>query len=223
MATQKKESQANTFTGQFLFVNHDANHRDARPNRTRIFNHIQSKYRVFERESRAKSLRASAKIPVTVLYGKSTAQRMRPDVAVAKKKKSLDLSPPPPSFHKGNSDPFSVYAVEITPQVNELLRFYRDLFIPSVYHTGPDGWKTSKSANAEWQRRMDGLRDKGGALTFLARHAQIASVATRNSRLSVEALAFTAKSTSVLRSRLAAELALDSTVYWHISLLWGSE
>lgn len=70
---------------------------------------------------------------------------------------------------------------------------------------------------------MDGLRDKGGALKFLARHAQIASIATRNSKLGLEALSFTAKSTSVLRARLAKDTTLDSAVYWHISLLWGIE
>jgi hypothetical protein len=216
--------QDESFTGSLLWVNHDAKSREARPHRKRVFTHIQTQYRTFERVNRTKALRASVKFPTTGLQAVATViPRKKGDAAQGKKEKKSRLPASSPSLLKGNSDPFSVFAIEITPQVNELLTFYRDLFIPSVYRTGPQGWKTSKSANAEWRRRMDGLQDKGGALTFLARHAQIASVATRNSKLGLEAMSFTAKSTSVLRTRLEGNVALDSTVYWHISLLWGIE
>ena len=222
--TTATSSENDPFTGSFLWINHDATNRGARPHRKRVFGHIQTHYRTFERESRNRALRASVKIPVTgsgvlttvIPRGKHVARH-------GKRTNSTHLSTASPPLLKGNSDPFSVFAVEITPQVNELLTFYRDLFIPSVYRTGPQGWKTSKAANAEWRRRMEGLRDEGGALTFLARHARIASIATTNSKLSLEALSFTAKSTSVLRARLEGNTAVNSAVYWHISLLWGIE
>ena len=70
---------------------------------------------------------------------------------------------------------------------------------------------------------MDGLGDTGGALTFFARHAQIASIATKSPHLGLEAMSFTAKSTSVLRTRLDSQTPTDSKVFWHISLLWGIE
>ncbi|KAJ9610249.1 hypothetical protein H2200_005026 [Cladophialophora chaetospira] len=223
--TRPLQAEKGSFKGSFSWVNHDAENLQSRPHRKRVFTHIQTRYRTFERETRTKALRTSARIlPKTDLQAVPTlVARNKDDSLRGKKARKSSVSALSPPVLKGNSDPFSVYAVEITPQVNELLTFYRDLFIPSVYHTGPQGWKLSKVANAEWRRRMDGLRDKGNALTFLARQARIASIATRNSKLGLEALSFSAKSTSELRTRLEKDGTIDSAVYWHISLLWGIE
>jgi hypothetical protein len=37
--------------------------------------------------------------------------------------------------NKGNSDPFGVLAVKITPQINKAISFLRDSFVPSLYFT----------------------------------------------------------------------------------------
>lgn len=233
------------FTGSFLFVNHDAGNLDARPHRQDVFTHVQSQYRKWNRQERTRALLASAKVPSGPLRrlrlaakeedsargGIDSVTEPDPDVASeAAKTKVILRESKATAVLKGNSDPFETQAVAITPEVNELITFFRDLVIPSIYHTGPDGWKTSQTANAHWQSAVQGLGDKGGALGFLARYAQVAAITGGDKRMGTEALRYTSKSTSVLRERLEHSTTmvqqanpLSQKVYWQINMLWGTE
>ena len=126
-------------------------------------------------------------------------------------------------FH-GNSDPFNAFPVKISPRVNDILKFYRDYAIPSQYHTGSDGYKTTKAASDDWQDAIGSLNDKGGALGFLARWAQVASKVTNNSELAVEALRYRFQSTAILRKNLyEAAGSLPPSALWHMITLYMAE
>ena len=237
--------KGSSFQGAFLFVNHDANNLDARPNRQNVFTHVQSRYRKWNRKERTKALLASAKVPLGNLKQAQPANKAR-DLAKSDKGKQLDsplddepdnipernpvLRTSAPVMLKGGSDPFDTHAVAVTPEVNELITFFRDMVIPNIYHTGPQGWKTSKTANSHWQSAVQGLGDEGGALGFLARYAHVAAITNKDKRMTTRAFRYTSQSTGVLRERLNDSTALaqkasplSQKVYWQINMLWGTE
>ena len=233
------------FKGAFFFVNHDAKSLDARPHRQNVFTHVQSQYRKWNRQERTKALHASAKVPpgilrqpevvgekqVLVRRGIVTLKSVHADDELEKlRRRNFALGTRSSVVMEGNSDPFGTQAVAIDPQVNELITFFRDLVIPSIYHTGPDGWMTSKTANVHWQSAVRGLGDEGGALGFLARYAQVAAITHKDKRMATQALRYSFKSTSVLRERLEHSTVLahkasplSQQVYWQINMLWGTE
>ena len=126
-------------------------------------------------------------------------------------------------FH-GNSDPFNAFPIEVSPRVNDILKFYRDYAIPSQYHTGSDGYRTTKAARDDWQEAIGSLHDKGGALGFLARWAQVASNVTNNSELAIQALRYRFQSTAILRKNLYdAAGSLPPSALWHMITLYMAE
>jgi hypothetical protein len=237
--------KGSSFQGAFLFVNHDANNLDARQNRQTVFTHVQSQYRKWNRKERTKALLASAKVPLGNLTQAQPANKAQ-HLARSDKDKELDapldddpenipernlvLRTSSPVMLKGGSDPFDTHAIAVTPEVNELITFFRDMVIPNIYHTGPQGWKTSKTANSHWQSAVQGLGDEGGALGFLARYAHVAAITNKDKRWTTRAFRYTSQSTGVLRERLNDSTALaqkasplSQQVYWQINMLWGTE
>jgi len=108
--------------------------------------------------------------------------------------------------------------------VNDILKFYRDYAIPSQYHTGPDGWKTTAAAMDDWKDAVQSLHERGGALGFLARWAQVASNVTQSSDLAVEALRFRSQSTTILHEKLKRESGtISKSTYWHMHTLYTAE
>lgn len=94
---------------------------------------------------------------------------------------------PPPLILAGNSDPFSALALKVTPQVNFMLTFLRDVILPAVYNTpffrscSPDpsdiiDLVSSKKSNIisfhnarrDWLNQVSWLQDEGLALAALA-------------------------------------------------------
>lgn len=129
-----------------------------------------------------------------------------------------------PLQFRGNSDPFDAYAVKISPRVNDILRFYRDIVIPSQYHTGPDGWRTLEAAADDWKDVVRSLRERGGALGFLARWAQVASNTTGNPELAVQSLQYRSQSTSELLKKVQQGSGIATRAsYWHIIALYMAE
>ncbi|KIW68809.1 hypothetical protein PV04_04730 [Phialophora macrospora] len=124
---------------------------------------------------------------------------------------------------RGRSDPFNALAVEITPEVNEIVSFFRDYMILAFYHTK---WETSKAAVVQmhWKSIVQALHDRGSALGWLGRNGQILSIVSKdNTRVKLAALRYTTQSTELLRKRLEQTTALSETDQWHISMLWGTE
>lgn len=122
----------------------------------------------------------------------------------------------------GQSDPFSVLAVDITPEANEIISFFREYSILAFYNTN---WEKSKAAvvTMHWQSIVHALYDHGSALGFLGRNAQILNIVSKNQRMQLAALRYSAASTSILRQRLEGNPELTATDQWHISMLWGTE
>jgi hypothetical protein len=166
------------------WVNHDAQNMKAAPNRGDVFRHIQNSYRKWKRQQDNKSLAASAKLPVTTgsvaLANDGTRvcrSRRHHDAlpTTLSLKDSTDSSYPSnfcdaiirrPSapltiLQHGNSDPFGVFAIEITPRVNAMLSFYRDSMLTAMCHVDVPNGFTKDAAVTTWQTQVESLEDPG--------------------------------------------------------------
>ena len=124
----------------------------------------------------------------------------------------------------GNADPFNAYPIVVSARVNDILKFYRDVVLPSQYHTGTDGWLTLQAAADDWRDVVRSLNEKGGALGFLARWAQVASNTTNNPELAMQSLRFRAQSTSDLLKKMQQGSGIASrSSYWHVIALYMAE
>ena len=240
------------FKGPVLFVNHNAESMTARPHRHQVFTHVQSNYRRWKRREDAKSIRASGTRgpPATPRRGPKSKHGNAPSSASSSTNRSFvtsvfTLTPPssdedvkeaqdqlvevversltPVSpVKKGNSDPFDAWSFEITPQVNDLITFYRDWILPSMYHTDSRKAVTSKSAQRDYADTVNGLQDEAGAYAFLARNAFVATKS--NPVMRQVAAEYSGKSTKLLAKKIASgEDLQNSTTYWHINNLWAGE
>ncbi|KIY00903.1 uncharacterized protein Z520_03569 [Fonsecaea multimorphosa CBS 102226] len=223
-----------------LWVNHDALNMKAQPHRQRVFSHIQQRYRPWQRRDSALKLRKSVQLPASGSREQSSeSEEDRSEStstspassctsysldSLASSDKSPGLVAYNVKFFQGNSDPFNAYPVSISPRINVILRFYRDIVIPSQYHTGLDGWRTLDAAVEDWRDVVRSLHEKGGALGFLGRWAQVASNVTNNSELATQSLRFRSQSTSMLLKKLQTGSGLVSkSSYWHVITLYMAE
>lgn len=166
------------------WVNHDAKNMKAADNRGDVFRHIQNSYRKWKRQQDNKSLAASAKLPVTTPsvalandQPRDCRNRRHHNVlpSTLSLKDSTDnsypsnlcdvitrrQSPPLTILQHGNSDPFGVFAIEITPRVNAMLSFYRDNMLTAMCHVDVPNGFTKVAAVTTWQTQVDSLEDPG--------------------------------------------------------------
>ncbi|RMZ78312.1 hypothetical protein DV737_g3931, partial [Chaetothyriales sp. CBS 132003] len=123
---------------------------------------------------------------------------------------------------RGNSDPFNAWPFRITPQVNDLVKFYRDWIIPSMYHSNSRKAITSKSALRDYADTINELKDEAGAYAFLSRNAFVAAKA--NPAMRRVAFEYSGKSTALLAKKIKNKKDLqNATTYWHINNLWAAE
>ena len=124
----------------------------------------------------------------------------------------------------GSSDPFQVYPFKLDAQANELICFYRDRVIPSIYHTG-SGRKsvTEASALRDFHDTIEGLQDEGGAYSFLAKNAFTASHS--NPAMRQIASVYQGKSTKLLMDKVAkgTDSLQSQKTLWHINNAWQAE
>jgi len=124
---------------------------------------------------------------------------------------------------RGNSDPFGAYPIQISAKVNDILKFYRDIVLPSQYHTSLDGWLTLEAAAEDWRDVVRSLHEKGGALGFLARWAQVAANTTANPELALQSLKYRSQSTTELLKKVQRDSGIATrSSYWHIIALYVS-
>ncbi|OAP60315.1 hypothetical protein AYL99_05317 [Fonsecaea erecta] len=217
-----------------LWVNHDALNMKAQPHRQRVFTHIQQRYRPWQRRDSTQKLRKSIQLPPSSSRAQSSesgqdrSESSSTSPASSWTSTMSDRSSGLAAYKvkclHGNSDPFNAYPVFISPRVNDILRFYRDIVIPSQYHTSVDGWTTFEAAKEDWRDVVNSLYEKGGALGFLARWAQVASNVAENSELAVQSLRFRSQSTSILLKKMQQGSGLVSkSSYWHIIALYMAE
>jgi hypothetical protein len=238
--------QPKPFQGPVLFVNHNAESMKARPHRHQVFTHVQSNYRRWKRREDANAIRSGANLSSgakrntkvkTVTHSTSTPspdaslmttvftltppssdEEAQEQVVEAVKR---SVSPKTP-VRKGNSDPFHAWSFEITPQINDLIKFYRDWILPSMYHTDSRKAVTSRSAVRDYADTVSGLQDEAGAYAFLSRNAFVATKS--NPQMREIAAKYSGKSTKLLVDKIAGGKDLQNpTAFWHINNLWAGE
>jgi len=202
----------------FLWVNHDAqNLKPAPQNRQQIFKHVQRKYRPWKRGQEAKALRHSAKVP-NLKWEAVEAKK-----SVGRDEEAVVKVPPSPKtlVGKGNSDPFSAFALTITPEANRFLAFYREYVLPATYFQ--IRYKTRATlAKENWQDQVTGLHDVGTGYATLAFHGSTA--ARYSPTLRPAALKFMNQSMIGLREKIAKDgVAQEFPYIWHMTVLFAAE
>jgi hypothetical protein len=191
------------FNGPHLWIHHDANNVKAQPHRNHVYSHIQSRYRPWKRYEDNKVLRASAKVP---RYEDPEEWPLSPKTIMA----------------KGNSDPFGVLAIKIGPEENDLISFYRDVFIPAQYEVQMRMPNLAKLRASDWEDCSSGLREVGIAHGSLARYGQIVGRSTPAFRKVT--MEHHCQSTHILLNKVKRGLLLqDHDTYFHITMLFSSE
>jgi hypothetical protein len=201
-------AKTSAFRGKYLWVNHDAKHMKARPNRHQVFTHVQSQYRPWKKRNSLVSGRNPSTSSV------STSSKSHGD----KQDHPTDIPSPSSIVGKGNSDPFSVLPVRVGPEENELIVFYRDFYLPNQY--GSKYLRTESLARRDWEDSMKGLQDLGIAHGSLARWGYMAKI----SRLYAASCMHQLKATQSLQRKLAngADLQTHEN-YMHLNMLYSAE
>ncbi|KIW92989.1 uncharacterized protein Z519_06838 [Cladophialophora bantiana CBS 173.52] len=129
---------------------------------------------------------------------------------------------PPPLVLNGNSDPFAMLPIIITPLVNQCLTFMREALYPSIYYNsffrrlygsshGPinvlqdNTWLPAQTARQDWETAAGSLTSEGQALACIASFlGNMAPLMPEAGRLKIrrEALIYTTKSSQLLRRSL---------------------
>ncbi|KIX99202.1 uncharacterized protein Z520_04778 [Fonsecaea multimorphosa CBS 102226] len=140
------------------------------------------------------------------------------------------LTPPSPLVLNGNSDPFTMLPIVITPLVNQCLTFMREALYPSIYYStffrrlygtshGPinvlqdSTWLPAQTAQQDWGTAASSLHSEGHAMACIASFlSNMAPLMPESNRLKIsrEALIYTTKSSHLLRQSLDKLPSTDS-------------
>lgn len=135
------------------------------------------------------------------------------------------VTTPSTMIGKGNSDPFAAYPITITAEVNNLMTFYRDYIIPSIWYKNFKNKNTMALAAREWQFNNAHLEDEGTAYAIISRHGMVAASCSPGLRKA--ALQYVGQSTEVLRRKVAQGQALktyaSSPIIDNAAMLFNAE
>ena len=141
-------------------------------------------------------------------------------------------------LQRGNADPFKTAGISVTPQVNQILAFARDICLPAFYFQdsmrdasfsarpsrdvmNSSGWISSPAARRGWQQVIDALGDKCTALACLSTYLALMAACEINSTKATEAsLKMRAGSSALLRQRLLQQNSRNATVASRQEILW---
>lgn len=208
-------NQQTTFRGPLLFVNHDAKHMKAAPHRKRVFSHVQRRYRPWRR-------REQEAATVSVNDDRISAPASPSHPRHAAHPSIHDEASPTTIVGHGNSDPFDCFSVEIGPQQNELISFYRDVFLPAQYGPKLNIPNLAQIQRKDWDDCIAGMKDEGVAHGSLARWAFIIGAASP--RLRRSAIEHQNTSTRLLRLKISRGTDLQMyDNYLHINMLYSAE
>lgn len=102
-------------------------------------------------------------------------------------------------LQRGQSDPFDVYPVRITPLVNKILAFYRDFALPTMFQ----GITLSGATRSIWRDCISSLQENCSAFCVLARCAAVALFFAPGTDMAGSALVYRTKATTLLRQHLS--------------------
>jgi hypothetical protein len=139
---------------------------------------------------------------------------------------------------QGDADPFSTAGITITPQINRILTFARDVCLPAFYFVdslrdssisadvnkdvaNSSGWISSPAAKMGWQQVVDALGDKCTALACLSTYLALMAICNINPAKATEAsLKMRAGSSALLRQKLLHHESQPTDRKAHQELLW---
>lgn len=119
------------------------------------------------------------------------------------------LSPPAACsvFYKGNSDPFNVFPVKITPRVSELMQFDKLHIWPAVHAKNTQNTPMEQRYSSKWGCQNTALlHDQLRAYSHLSRVAVVLSTFSAESEYPQLVLLFQNKASALLRSHTAQTL-----------------
>lgn len=176
-------------------------------------------------------------------HGTRTIVFDKPVVKKLPQKPPLPPSPPKlPSPRKGDSDPFGVLAIPVTPQVNQVLQFMRDGVYPGLYFNSffkrmygdikvtnleTSTWLPAQTALAGWKYALSSLQDEGIALACVGGYLHNMSMLMLDSSKSKATnlgLSMMTKSSVLLRRSLHRAMQkssfMDRTLINHVYWLF---
>ncbi len=128
------------YSGDLLWVHHDAKSRKAEPHRHKVFSHIQSGYHKWRRVEAARSMRKSVVIPrFQIAQTRRGRQAKDAHDHDRVRTKAEDAEPHPVQSivaFRGNSDPFNSTPVHVTSRINDILTFERRSVFPVIQGPG---------------------------------------------------------------------------------------
>ncbi|ETN39816.1 uncharacterized protein HMPREF1541_06042 [Cyphellophora europaea CBS 101466] len=127
----------------------------------------------------------------------------------------------PPAWH-GGSDPFNCRAIQISPQLNQLLDFVSRVWVPASHIQLPDPFPESiRSAFCtEWMLHpTESLDDDAMAITILLPYASALATLTKSPDLEKQSIEMKLKTMSKLRTSLAEVHKATSTPLATIEML----
>lgn len=127
-------------------------------------------------------------------------------------------------LQEGNTDPFDTFSVRVSPQINALMAFTRDCYLPGiqadVHRPG------EKVVHPEWAACVVFLEDEGLAYSHFARISAILAQSSKASLASAgfkaQALEYKAKSLALIRTRLEVSVQ-DPKAHHQMLLLQNTE
>lgn len=138
----------------------------------------------------------------------------------------------------GDTDPFSTADIPVTPHVNRILTFARDVCLPAFYFidslrdssisaeynrdvAASSGWISSPAARLGWQQVVDALADRCTAYACLSTYLALMAICNINPTKATEAsLKMRAGSSALLRQKLLHHEAHPEDRAMHQELLW---
>ncbi|OAG45237.1 hypothetical protein AYO21_00585 [Fonsecaea monophora] len=219
MSTQhRRHHPTQPAADKFLFVNYDSSSSGGSHDHSQVLSHVRQNYHVWRRKQSVKHLRDlivvhrtyKEKLPLPSVKRHNVTDRPDRIVSVTPKKADPTRRAGGASggtrlcssmqLHMGNSDPFHAYPVKISPQVNELIAFYRDYLLPAQYHVPAAAWVSSANARLDWSICVSTLQEPALAHAFIARSATVAAVL--NPAMRTLAMRYRLRSIQELRLRL---------------------
>ncbi|KIW79459.1 hypothetical protein Z517_06071 [Fonsecaea pedrosoi CBS 271.37] len=188
------------YSGDLLWIHHDAKNLKAKPHRHKVFSHIQSGYHKWRRVEVARSMRKAVVMP----RSQTAADRRRRDAQDAKlevgdgDKAGDDYMRPHIKLEqvqdrpvqsivafRGNSDPFNSTPVPITSRINQIMDFERRCVFPVIQGPGPRAQAQAKgNILPSWSTfASDSLCDNITALAFLSTPLTLISQSSPDSSL----------------------------------------
>ena len=126
-------------------------------------------------------------------------------------------------LQKGNSDPFESSAVRVTPEIAEIMCFFKDYYLPTSYGTDAKAWFRPYGAHKQWCDTVALLNSRSCGPAFLLTQATLMANLSQSRSRKAELLSLKGDSFKALRSSIAAQGDGDINVINGVVFLFAAE